>query len=170
MQFEKEAIQARDYCVANYATPRADRPDPSDRKRRGRQDDNREAIQARDYCVANYATPRADRPDPSGRKRRGRQDDNREAIQTRDYCVANGATLRADHPGPSARKKRGPQDDKQWAMAGRSPPHASQLAEAVELPELTVMSWLLFVDGRLSPFAKPGLATGRNLFWLGLGL
>lgn len=31
-QFDKEAIQTRDYCVAKNATLRADRPDPSLRK------------------------------------------------------------------------------------------------------------------------------------------
>jgi len=33
VQFEREAIQARDYCVAKDATLRTDRPDPSLRKR-----------------------------------------------------------------------------------------------------------------------------------------
>jgi len=33
-QFNKEASQARDYCVAEYATLRAARPDPSLRKER----------------------------------------------------------------------------------------------------------------------------------------
>jgi len=36
----KEAIQTRDYCVANNATLRADRPDPSRDKKRLAQDDN----------------------------------------------------------------------------------------------------------------------------------
>ena len=34
VQFEKEASQTRDYCVAKNATLRASRPDPSRRKER----------------------------------------------------------------------------------------------------------------------------------------
>ena len=34
MQFEKEASQTRDYCLAKNATPRVARPDPSVRKER----------------------------------------------------------------------------------------------------------------------------------------
>ena len=33
-QFDREASQTRDYCVAKYATHRAARPDPSPRKER----------------------------------------------------------------------------------------------------------------------------------------
>jgi len=32
VRFDKEAMQARGYCVAKNTTPRADRPDPSLRK------------------------------------------------------------------------------------------------------------------------------------------
>jgi hypothetical protein len=60
-----EAIQTRDCCVANDATPRGS-PRSFAAQNRLAQDDNR--ISTRDCCVANGATLRADHPDPSLRK------------------------------------------------------------------------------------------------------
>jgi hypothetical protein len=39
-QFDREAIQTRDYCVAKNATRRADRPDPFAAQKALAQDDN----------------------------------------------------------------------------------------------------------------------------------
>jgi hypothetical protein len=44
-QFKVEAIQTRDYCVANPATFRADRVDPFAARRRLAQDDNQAELQ-----------------------------------------------------------------------------------------------------------------------------
>jgi hypothetical protein len=51
VQFDKEAIQTRGYGVAKNATHRADRPDPSLRKKRLLQDDNQIAPLPRQLAI-----------------------------------------------------------------------------------------------------------------------